>query len=82
MKDFVGKIPAKMLRTTRGAFNIIDVVIMVVLTTALIPTIAVQIAGTTNLSSNEQTLLGLTTLFLILGLIVSVAKGSGLIGKR
>lgn len=69
---------SKLVASTKGAFNIASVVVNVVLVTALIPVVAVQIANATNLTSTEETLLGLTTLFIILGLIVSVAKTAGL----
>ena len=71
----------KLLSSTRGAMDIAGVVVNVVLATALIPVVAVQIANTTNLSSTEETLLGLTTLFIVLGLIVSVARSAGLFRK-
>lgn len=58
------------------------IVVSVVMATALIPVVAVQVAGTTNISATESTLLALTTLFIILGLIYGVARSTGLVGKR
>ncbi len=68
-------------RSVRGSMNIAGIVVSVVLVTALIPVVAVQIANATNLTATEETLLGLTTLFIVLGLIVSVAKSVGLFKK-
>lgn len=65
-----------------GAGAITGVVVSVVLVTALIPVIAEQIAGATNLTTTETTILGLTTTFIVLGLIVGVAKKSGLLSRN
>lgn len=54
----------------------------IVFATALIPVIAVQIAGTTNLTSTEETILGLVTLFLVLGVVYGIAKSSGILHAR
>jgi len=63
----------------KGAVNMTGALVSVVFAVALLPVIAVQIAGTTNLTATETTLLGLVTLFLVLGLIVGIAKSSGVL---
>ena len=68
----------KFLANTKGAINITNAVVDVVLVTALIPVIVTFIAEADNLTSTETTLLGLTTLFIVLGLVFSIVKGSGL----
>jgi len=70
-----------MLGDIKGAFDIAGVVVDVVLVVALIPVIAGQISVATNLSSTETTLLGLTTLFIVLALIINIARQSGLIKR-
>ena len=77
------KLLDKLRNSVRGSANsITGVVVSVVLVTALIPVIAVQIANATNLTTTETTILGLTTTFIVLGLIVGVAKSSGLLSKK
>jgi len=63
----------------RGAINITAVVVDVVLVTALIPVIVTFIDSAENLTTTESTLLGLTTLFIVLALVFSIVKSSGLI---
>lgn len=65
-----------------AAIDITSVVVDVVLVTALIPVIATFIANATNLTATEVTLLSLTTLFIVLGLIFSIVKQSGLMNKK
>lgn len=72
---------SKLSRSQKGSAQITGVVVSVVLVTALIPVIANQIAGATNLSATETTILSLTTTFIVLGLIVGVARKSGLLKK-
>lgn len=72
---------AKLNRSRKGSVGITGVVVSVVLVTALIPVIADQIAGATNLTATETTILSLTTTFIVLGLIVGVARQSGLLRK-
>jgi len=62
----------------RAAQDITGIVVNVVLVIALIPIIVTFIAEAENLTATEQTLLGLTTLFIVLGLVFSVIKGSKL----
>ena len=66
----------------KGALDITSVVVDVVLVTALIPVIVTFIANAENLTATETTLLGLTTLFIVLGLIFSIVKQSGLMNKH
>ena len=72
----------KLMTSLRGAIDITGVVVDVVLVVALIPIIATFIAEATNLTTTETTLLGLSTLFIVIGLIFSIGKQTGLIGKR
>ena len=69
------------LRSSFMAQSIVAVTVEIIMVTALLPVIAVTIAGTQNLSATETTILGLATLFLILGLIFGIVKGSGLMKK-
>jgi len=71
----------KLVNSVKGAINITAVVVDVVLVTALIPVIVVFISGATNLTTTETTLLGLTTLFIVLALVFSIVKSSGLTKK-
>jgi len=61
--------------------NIVKTTVEIIVVTVLLPVIAVQIASTQNLTTAETTILGLTTLFLILGLIYGIAKQEGLLNK-
>jgi len=71
----------KMLNSCKGALDITSVVVDVVLVTALIPVIVTFISNAENLTTTESTLLGLTTLFIVLALVFSIVKQSGLIKK-
>ena len=70
------------LESTKGAMDITGVVVDVVLVTALIPVIKTFISSAENLTSTETALLVLVTLFIIIGLVVSIGKQSGLIKGR
>jgi len=73
----------KLAMGCRGALDVTSVVVDVVLVTALIPVIVTFISSAQNLTTTETTLLGLTTLFIVLALVFSIVKQSGLIkGKR
>jgi len=72
----------KLLMGCKGAINITAVVVDVVLVTALIPVIVTFINNAENLTTTESTLLGLTTLFIVLALVFSIVKQSGLIKGR
>ena len=62
---------------------LIDTVIGVAIFAALVPVIVQFLtAAQGNLSGAEAVLLGLTTLFLVMGLIVIIAKRTGLIKKN
>jgi hypothetical protein len=65
-------------KSTKGAINIVQTLVEVVLVVALIPIIAVFIANATNLTATEETLLGLVTLFIVLALVFGIVKSSGL----
>jgi len=73
---------AKLISSAKGAMNIAEVVVDVVLVVALIPVIATFIASATNLTTTETTILGLTTLFIVLALVFSVGKQAGLIKRK
>ena len=70
-----------MLSSCKGAISVTAVVVDIVLVTALIPVIVTFISNAENLTATETTLLGLTTLFIILGLVFAIVKQSGLGGK-
>jgi len=72
----------KFVDSTKGAIDVTSIVVDVVLVTALIPVIATFIANADNLSTTEATILGLTTLFIILGLVFAIGKQTGLIKGR
>jgi uncharacterized membrane protein len=67
------------LQSKKAAGNIMYIVFEVVIVLALIPVIVTFIAGAENLTATETTLLSLVTLFLVLGLIYTVAKQTGLV---
>jgi len=73
---------AKLVSSAKGAMNIAEIVVDVVLVVALIPVIATFIASATNLTTTEETILGLTTLFIVLALVFSIGKQAGLIKKK
>lgn len=64
--------------SVKGSLDITSVVVDVVLVTALIPVIVTFISNATNLTATETTLLGLTTLFIVLALVFNIVKQSGL----
>ena len=72
----------KLWDSCKGAINITETVVDVVLVTALIPVIVLFISNATNLTTTETTLLGLTTLFIILALVFSIVKKSGLTSRK
>jgi len=72
----------KMFGDVKASMDITGVVVDVVLVTALIPVIVTFITNATNLSTTERTLLGLTSLFIVLALVFSIVKQSGLASKR
>ena len=72
----------KMYSRVKGALDITGVVVDVVLVVALIPVIVTFISNATNLTSTEEMLLSLTTLFIVLALIFNIGKQSGLIKKK
>lgn len=70
-------------KSTKGAMDLSAIVIDVVLVVALIPVIVTFVSSAENLTATETTLLGLTTLFIVLGLIFAIGKQCGLIkGKK
>lgn len=73
---------AKYFGSVKGALDITSVVVDVVMVTALLPVIYTFIANAENLSATERTLLGLTTLFIVLALIFNIARQSGLIHDK
>ena len=72
----------KLWASCKGAINITSVVVDVVLVTALIPVIVTFISSAENLTTTESTLLGLTTLFIVLALVFSIVQQSGLVRKK
>lgn len=71
-----------MFASTKGAIDVTGVVVDVVLVTALIPVIVTFINNAENLTATETTLLGLTTLFIVLALVFNIVKQSGLMSKK
>lgn len=71
-----------MLISCKGAVDITGVVVDVALVVALIPVIKTFISDADNLTATETLLLGLVTLFIVLGLVVMIGKQTGLIKKR
>lgn len=65
-------------RKASSTMGIVGIVVSLVVVLALIPTIANSIAGATNLSTTERTILGLTTTLIVLGVVVLVARKAGL----
>ena len=74
----------KMFTAKRGMANpsqaIIGVLVAVVFVVSLIPTIVTQIAGAENLTTTQTTILNLVPLFIIIGLLLTVVKLTG-VGK-
>lgn len=68
-----------LFNSQKGAISIVGVVVDVVLVTALIPVITTFIANAENLTATETTILGLATLFIVLGLVFAIGKQAGLI---
>lgn len=69
----------KHLLKAKAGIGMFNIVIEVVLVVALIPVVKTFIAGAENLTTTETVLLGLTTLFIVLGLIYAVGRQTGLI---
>ena len=67
----------RMFDDAKASINITGVVVDVVLVTALIPVIVTFINNAENLTATETTLLGLTTLFIV----ISLTKGNALLTK-
>lgn len=78
----ISNIIKKMFGETKAALNIMSVAIDVALVVALIPVIKTFIGEATNLTSAETVLLGLTTLVIVVALIYSVVKQSGLMHNK
>ena len=71
-----------LMKSIKGAVDLTGVVVDVALTVALIPVIVTFINSAENLSATETTLLGLTTLFIVMALVFSIIKQSGLTKKK
>ena len=71
----------KLLASSKGAINVMNTVIEVVIVVVLIPVIVGFIADAENLTATETTLLGLVSLFIILALVFGIVKSSGLTKK-
>jgi len=72
-----------MLRQSKRALDITGIIVDVALVVALIPVIKTFINDATNLTATETLLLSLVTLFIVLALIVMIARQSGLLkGKK
>jgi len=69
----------KLLDSCKGAMNVLAITFEVIVVVTLVPVIAVAIATATNLSTTEETLLGLVTLLIVLGLLFAIGKQSGII---
>ena len=73
----------KMLNTKKGSGKIATIVVEIIFVTALIPVVVTFITSAkSNLSATEQIVIGLVTLFLVLGLAYMVAKQMGLVGGK
>jgi len=71
----------KLANSVKGAQTIGMTVVEVVLVVTLVPVIKTIIAGASNLTATETILLDLVTLFVVLGLVFGIVKGSGLMKK-
>ena len=68
-----------LLRSCKASIDMSGIVIDVILVISLVPVIITFISQAQNLTQTEVTLLGLTSLFIILGLIFAVGKQTGVI---
>ena len=73
---------AKLFDSMKGTVDVATALVETFLVVTLVPVIAVAIASANNLSTAETALLGLVTLFIVLGLIVAIGKQTGLIKGR
>jgi len=71
----------KIFGSKKGGLNMVDMLVTVLFAASLLPIIAVQVAGTTNLSTTEQTIWALSTLFVVLGVVYGIARASGIVRK-
>jgi hypothetical protein len=69
-------------KNKRAALDVAGIVVDVCLVTALIPVIKTFIGNATNLTATETTLLGLTTLFIVLALVFMIVKQAGFGGNK
>ena len=65
-----------------SAGGMVAMLVAVILVVNLIPTVADTIGSAQNLTTAQSNILGLTTTFIVLGVIVLVAKKSGLMSGK
>lgn len=65
-----------------SAGAMVGLLVAIILVVNLIPTVADTIGSATNLTTAQSNILGLTTTFIVLGVIVLVAKKSGLMSGK
>ena len=68
----------KLISNTKGAMDITSIVVDVALVVALIPVIKTFISDASNLTATETLLLSLVTLFIVIAIVVSIIRQSGL----
>jgi len=64
-----------------SAGGMVGMLVAIILVVNLIPTVADTIGSAQNLTTAQSTILGLATTFIVLGVIVLVAKKSGLMSN-
>ena len=69
------------MKAVKKPVDIVSIVVDIVVLVAMIPIIKTFVASAENLTTTETTLLGLVSLFLILGAVFVTVKRSGLKSK-
>lgn len=64
----------------QSARGMVGLVVAIILVVNLIPTVADTIGSANNLTTAQENILALATTFIVLGVIVLVAKRTGLMG--
>ena len=78
----MNKLLQKFVKSMKGSMDVSSVVVDVALVVALVPIIKTFISDADNLTTSETALLGMVTLFIVLGLIFMVGKQTGLIKSK
>jgi len=73
----------RLVKNKKGvsAGGMVGMLVAIILVVNLIPTVADTIGSAQNLTTAQTTILGLATTFIVLGVIVLVAKKSGLMSN-